>query len=96
MSEPYEHLPYEYLPYPYPHVPAPGEPVSHVVIAEAILPLVQSVQCTLAAFSNAAEHDELLNDHLALTLSMLAEQLELAIGLLEHLGEGGEEDKDEG
>jgi hypothetical protein len=85
MSEPYEHLPYEYLPYPYQHVPAPGEPVSRAVISDAILPLVQSVQCTLAAFGNAAEHEELLNNHLALTLSMLAEQLELAIGLLQRL-----------
>jgi hypothetical protein len=64
-----------------------------VVIAEAILPLVQGVQCTLEAFGNAAEHGELLNDHLPLTLSMLAEQLELAIGLLQRLYEAGEEDK---
>jgi hypothetical protein len=90
MSEPYS-----YLPYPYPHVPAPGEPVSHVVIAEAILPLVQSVHCTLAAFGEAADRDALLNDHIALTLSMLAEQLELAIKLLQRLEEAGEEDKDE-
>jgi hypothetical protein len=89
MSEPYS-----YLPYPYPHVPAPGEPVSHVVIAEAILPLLQSVQCTLAAFGNAADHDALLNDHIALTLSMLAEQLELAIGLLQRLYEAGAEQED--
>jgi hypothetical protein len=85
--------PYDYLPYPYPRVPAPGAPVSPAVISDVILPLVQSVQCTLAAFGNVAERDDLLNDHLALTLSMLAAQLELTISLLERLGEGGEEDK---
>ena len=78
---------YDCLPYPFPHVPPPGAPVSPAVISEAILPLMQNVYCTLYAFASAAEREDLQIDHLGVSMSMLAEQLELAIGLLQRLDE---------
>ena len=86
------HNPYEDLPYPLPHLPLPGEPITTVTIGDVILPLLGTVHCVLQTFANAAQREELYNAHLGSTLGVLAGHVELAMTLLERLGEGGEDE----
>jgi hypothetical protein len=86
---------YHDLPYPFPYVPAPGEVVTTATISEVILPLLETVQCVLETFGEAGQRGDLTNAYLGKTLGILAGNLELAISLLERLGEAGEEGKDE-
>jgi len=87
------HQVYDDLPYPFPYVPLPGEPVTSATISEVILPLLETVQCVLETFGEAGQRGDLTNAHLGKALGVLAGHLELAITLLERLGEGGEEDE---
>jgi hypothetical protein len=90
------HTAYDDLPYPFPYIPLPGEPVTTATIGEVILPLLETAHCVLETFGNAGERGDLTNVYLGRALGVLAGHLELAITLLERLGErgeGGEEDK---
>ena len=81
---------YHDLPYPFPYVPTPGEPVATATISEVVLPLLETVQCVLETFGEAGQRGDLTNAYLGKTLAVLAGNLELAISLLERLGEAGE------
>jgi hypothetical protein len=81
-------LMYQALPYPLDNLPTPGEAVTPVALRDAALPLLRSAFCTLSALATAAARDNVMLDHLAPALEVIAGHVDTCRELIDRATQG--------
>jgi len=79
---------YKALPYPFDNLPAPGEAVGNIALHDVALPLLRSIYCTLRSFATTAAHNDVMPEHLALALEVMAGQVYTCAELMDRATQG--------